>query len=80
MSRTYMIIPSSQLGDVDFSQVCETSAETVRKSVDGTKTFIKWDGDEPSFVSSLTDTEGPYTKAELLDIITTDAWTSSGAS
>ena len=80
MSRNYMIIPSSQLGDVDFSQVCETSAETVRKSVDGTKTFIKWDGDEPSFLSSLTDTEGPYTNAQLTDILATDAWTSDGDS
>ena len=73
-----MIIPSSQLGDVDFSQICETSAETVRKSVDGTKTFIKWDGDEPSFVSSITGKEGPYTKQEIHTILATNVWTSSG--
>ena len=42
MSRKYLIIPTSELSKVDFSQVCETSIETVRKSVDETKTFIKW--------------------------------------
>ena len=77
MQRTYLIIPTSELSKVDFSQVCETSAETVRKSIDETKTFIKWDSDEPSFVSNLTGTEGPYTKEEIRTILATDAWTST---
>ena len=77
MSRKYLITPTSELSKVDFSQVCETSAETVRKSVDETKTFIKWDSDEPSFVSNLTGTEGPYTKEEIRTILATDAWTST---
>ena len=76
MARTYLIIPTSELSKVDFSQVCETSADTVRKSVDETKTFIKWDSSEPSFVSSITGTEGPYTQQEILTILATDAWTS----
>jgi len=77
MERTYLIIPTSELSKVDFSQVCETSSETVRKSVDETKTFIKWDSSEPSFVSSITGTEGPYTKQEILTILATDDWVSS---
>jgi hypothetical protein len=77
MTRTYLIIPTSELSKVDFSQVCETSADTVRKSVDETKTFIKWDDSEPSFVSSITGTEGPYTHTEILTILATDVWTSS---
>ena len=76
MARTYLIIPTSELSKVDFSQVCETSSETVRKSVDETKTFIKWDSSEPSFVSGITGTEGPYTQQEILTILATDAWTS----
>ena len=39
MSRNYLIIQTSELDKVDFSQVLETSASTVRKSVDTTKTF-----------------------------------------
>ena len=76
MSRNYLIIQSSELSKVDFSQVLETSASTVRKSIDGTKTFIKWDGDTPSFVSNLTSTEGPYTNNEIRTILDTDAWVS----
>lgn len=38
-----MIIPTTEVSKVDFNQVHETSADTLRKSVDGTKTFIKWD-------------------------------------
>lgn len=75
MARTYLIIQSSDIDSVDFSQVCETSADTVRRSVDTTKTFIKWDGAEPSFVSGLSNTEGPYTKQEIQTILATDAWT-----
>ena len=77
MARKYLIIPTSELSKVDFSQVCETSVETVRKSIDEIKTFIKWDGDQPSFVSNLTGTEGPYTQEEILTILDTDAWTST---
>ena len=77
MERTYLIIPTSELSKVDFSQVCETSADTVRKSVDETKTFIKWDTSEPSFVDSIEGTEGLYTYEEILTILTTDDWVSS---
>jgi len=76
MSRNYLIIQSSELSKVDFSQVLETSASTVRKSIDETKTFIKWEGDTPSFVSNLTSTEGPYTHSQIMTILDTDAWVS----
>ena len=74
MSRSYLIIKTAELGTVDFSQVLETSSDTVRRSVDDTKTFIKWEGDQPAFVASLTGTEGPYTNAELRAILDTDVW------
>ena len=61
---------------VDFTQVMETSIDTVRKSIDGTKTFVKWEGGEPSFVSSLTTKEGPYTHEEILQILSTSEWQS----
>jgi len=40
-----MIFNTSELDKIDFTQVLETSADTVRKSVDNTKTFVKWDGE-----------------------------------
>ena len=79
MTRTYLIIKVSELDSVDFNQVCETSAETVSRSLDDTKTFIKWEGNQPSFVSGLTETEGPYTNEEIRAILATDAWTDPDA-
>jgi hypothetical protein len=75
-NRKFMIFNVSELELIDFTQVCETSIETVRKSVDQTKTFVKWDSYEiPSSVESLTTKEGPYTYEEMLDILSTPEWT-----
>jgi hypothetical protein len=75
-NREYLIFPVSELNKVDFSQVLETSADTVRKSIDETKTFVKWNGEAPAFVATMTGTEGPYTHAEILDILSTSEWSS----
>ena len=75
-NRKFIILNVSELELIDFTQVCETSSETVRKSVDGTKTFVKWDSTEmPSSVESLTTKEGPYTYEEILGILSTIEWT-----
>lgn len=79
MVRTYLVIQASDVSSVDFAAVCETSAETLRYSVDNTKTFIKWEGDQPAFVANLTGTEGPYTKEEIRAILATDVWTDPDA-
>lgn len=74
-NRQYVIFDVSELGSIDFSQVLETSAETVRKSADGTKTFVKWEGEVPSSVEALT-TKGNYlTYEEILAILDTEEWT-----
>lgn len=99
-SRQYLIIPTSEVSKVDFSLVCETSSETLRKSVDGTKTFVKWDQapynpepyeitnaetnqietiypqepGPPAFVADIIGAEGPYTHAEILEILSTPEW------
>lgn len=72
-----MIFNTSELPQIDFTQVCETSIDTVRKSIDGTKTFVKWDGATPSSVEALTTKEGPYTYEEILNILSTPEWTSN---
>ena len=76
-NREYMIFNVSELNDVDFEEVLETSKDTVRKSVDETKTFVKWEGATiPTTVSNLTTKVGPYTHSEILAILATDEWTS----
>jgi hypothetical protein len=73
--REFMIFNISELDTIDFTKVLETSAETVRKSVDGEKTFVKWDGAMPQCVIDLTTSEGPYTYEEILAILATPEWT-----
>ena len=76
--RQFMIFNVSELELIDFSQVLETSIDTVRKSIDETKTFVKWDGEIiPSSVELLSTKEGPYTYTEIIDILNGPEWTSN---
>ena len=74
-NRKFMIFNVSELQNIDFTTVLETSIDTVRKSVDLTKTFVKWDGTMPNCVNNLTTKEGPYTYDEILVILATPEWT-----
>lgn len=73
-NRQYLIIPTSELSKVVFDEVMEDSIDTVRKSIDGSKTFIKWDGSPPEFVSLLVGAEGPYTHEQIVEILGTSEW------
>jgi len=72
--RKFMIFSVTEIEKIDFTQVEETSAETLRLSVDKTKTFVKWDLDMPAFINDLTTKEGPYTYDEILVILATPEW------
>jgi hypothetical protein len=75
MSRNYVIIDASEVSSVDFNQVLETSAETLRFSLDGTKTFVKFEGDTPSFLEGKT----ANTHSEILEILAGEEWTDPDA-
>jgi len=75
-NREFMIFNASELNQIDFTQVLETSIDTVRKSVDETKTLVKWDGVIPECVNNLTTKEGPYTYDEIIQILAGPEWTS----
>ena len=70
-NRKYVIIESSEVSSVDFSEVMETSADTLRYSVDETKTLVKFTGDTPSFLDGKTH----YTHSEILNILRGPEWT-----
>jgi len=63
--KTYVIINTSELSAVNFSKVLETSANTLRYNNDGTKTFVKYEGDQPSFLNGKT----TYTESEIKTIL-----------
>ena len=74
--RRFVIFNVTELIKINFNQVFETDANTVRKSVDETKTFVKYDMPQPSSVASLTSKSQEYTYDEILNILATPEWTS----
>jgi len=72
--RNYVIIDASEVSSVDFNQVLETSAETLRYNVNpaGTKTFVKFEGDTPSFLAGKT----AYDRSEMLTLLAGPEWSS----
>ena len=71
-NRKYVIITASEVSSVDFSQILETSASTLRYNNAGTKTFVKFEGDTPSFLSGKTQ----YTHSEMLAELNKSEWVS----
>ena len=70
--RTYVIIDASEVSNVDFDQVLQSSADMLRYSLDGSKTFVKYEDGQPSFLWGKTE----YTHSEILEVLATDEWTS----
>jgi len=76
--KQYIIFNFSEVNVIDFTQIEETSSSTLRKSKDGQKAVIKWDGDTPSCVSNLSSFDGPYNENEILTIMSTNYWWFTG--
>ena len=55
MNKKFVILNVSELSNVDFSQVLEHSTDTLRYNNDRTKTFVKYIGTQPSFLSGKTE-------------------------
>jgi len=73
--RKYLIINSSECNKIDYNQVSITNETFLIKSLDETKTFVKWDTEEdPTFVADLIFKEGPYNNAEILEILQGPIW------
>jgi len=75
-TKIYAIIKLADIGLIDFSQVAQSSASTVRKSLDNTQFVIKWqEGYEPTFIADGTVIPvGIYTHSECLQIMATEKW------
>tara|TARA_R100001440_G_scaffold14972_1_gene25494 strand:+ start:62 stop:307 length:246 start_codon:yes stop_codon:yes gene_type:complete len=73
-NRTYTILNISDLANVDFSQVGETSQNTIRKSLDETQFVIKYNT-APTFISDGTVTPVEVLSyTEVLELMSTDQW------
>lgn len=73
---TYVTLDLSEAPQLNFDQIEQTSLDTLRISVDGIRTIIKWFTEYgiPSSVEALT-TKGPYLSYdEALVLMSTEEW------
>ena len=61
----YAILNTSDINTVDFSKVKQTDANSVRKTLDGSKFIVKFEGDTPDFLNGVT----LYTNQEIIEIL-----------
>ena len=75
-TKTYATVNLSDIGLIDFAQVGETSASTVRKSLDDTQFVIKWaEGYIPTFIMDGTVVPvGTYDHHAILELMATSEW------
>ena len=73
-TNTYAIIDINDISKVDFSQVEQNSAETVRKSLDGSQFVLKWEI-EPTFITDGTIVPlQTLSHSECLTLMSTPEW------
>ena len=70
----YIIFDMIEVRTIDFSEVLETSIETLRISLDGIKSFVKYEGSMPSSIMDLTTRSIEYSNEEILTILESDEW------
>ena len=68
--KKYVIINTSNLSNVDYNLVEQSSLETTRKSLDNSLALISFHGNTPSFLEGITQ----YDEDEILDIVTSSDW------
>ena len=75
-TKTYATVNLSDIGLIDFSQVGQTSASTVRKSLDNTEFVIKWqEGYTPTFITDASVVPvGTYDHHAILELMATSFW------
>ena len=73
MSRTYVIVDSSEAVNFNFDQLVDIDESYSRKSLDGSKILARFEGDTPSFLIG----EQQYTQDEILPITNGPEWSSA---
>ena len=73
-NRRFVIFDTAEKDKVDYTQVYETSADTLRISVDGLKTFVEYNLPMPYSVEQLETKSEPLTIEQLLIILDSNEW------
>ena len=72
-NRKWIIINVSDITEEMISSAIQSSMDTLRKTLDGNKAILKWDGDTPSCFDGLT----TYTHSEILTELAKSIWSES---
>ena len=78
-NRHYVVFDLSEVGTIDFSEVMETSADTLRNNLADTQSFVKYEGDQPPSVVALTTRSQEYSHEEILTLLAGPDWTDPNA-
>ena len=71
-NRKWAIVNVSNITDEMIDSAIQTSMDTLRKTLDGSKAILKFNGDTPSCFDGLT----TYNHSEILTELAKSAWTS----
>ena len=71
--RTYVIVNTSDLASLDYSQILTTSIETTIRNIVGDKAIVKYNGDMPPTIESLSD-KTLHNHDEIIVIVNGDEW------
>ena len=71
-NRKWVIVNVSDVTDEMISSAIQSSMDTLKKTLDGTKAILKWDGDTPSCFDGMT----TYTHSEILTELAKSEWSS----
>ena len=74
-NRKWVIITLASYDDEQLENLCanaiQSGVSTLRKTLDGTKAILKWDGDTPSVFDGMT----TYNHSEILTELAKSTWT-----
>lgn len=70
-NRKWVIVNVSDITDEMIGSAIQTSMSTLRKSLDGTKAILKWDGETPTCFDGMT----TYNHSEILAELSGSTWT-----
>ena len=74
-NRKWVIITLASYTDEQLENLCSNAIQsgvgTLRKTLDGTKAILKWDGDTPDVFDGMT----TYNHSEILTELAKSTWT-----
>ena len=73
-NRKYVVFDLTEVDTIDFDEVMETTADTLRKNITNTQSFVKYEGNEPVSVSALITKSESYTHEQMIILLNGEDW------